>query len=132
MRIKKGDYVEVISGAEAGKRGRVLVAFPRKNKVIVEGINYIYRHMKKSQQNPQGGRVEKEAPMDISKVMLYCPHAQAPSRVSYRYEEPVGKKTEEAQTKPQDQAVQDGKVQDVVKREKRIKVRYAKKSNRQI
>ena len=99
----------------------------------MEGLNYIYRHVKKSQQNPQGGRVEKEAAMDISKVMLYCPYAQCPTRVHYRYEEVAGKKTEEAQAKPQDQAGQDvQKVEDVAKREKRIKVRYAKKSNRQI
>lgn len=129
MRIKKGDYVQVISGAEAGIKGRVLVAFPRKNKVIVEGINFIYRHMKKSQQNPQGGRVEKEAPIDISKVMLYCPYAQAPTRVHYRYEE-VADKKEEAKSKEANQ--DDQKVQDVAKREKRIKVRYAKKSKRQI
>ena len=111
MRIKKGDYVQVISGEQAGKRGRVLRVFPKKEQVIVEGINYIFKHMKKTQKTPQGGRVQKEAPLHISKVMLYCPHAQAPTRVSYQFEEVKGSK--ESKTKS-------------------AKVRYSKKSKRQI
>jgi len=62
MRIKKGDYVQVISGAEAGSKGRVLVAFPRKNKVIVEGINFIYRHMKKKSTKSSGRKSRKRSP----------------------------------------------------------------------
>jgi len=116
MRIKKGDYVEVISGSELGKRGRVLVALPRKNKVIIEGINYIYRHMRKNQKSAQSGRVQKEAPIDICKVMLYCPYAQKPTRVSYRYEEvQKNQENKEAQEKVEQN---DQKVQDVVKQKK--------------
>jgi large subunit ribosomal protein L24 len=114
MRIKKGDYVQVISGSENGKRGRVLRVLPQKNLAIVEGINYIYRHLKKSQKTPQGGRVEKEAPLHISKIMLYCPHSQSPTRTCYRYEEAKDK----AEGTPE--------------KVKKVKIRYSKKSNRQI
>lgn len=86
-KIKKGDYVQVIAGDEVGKRGRVLRVMPETNKVIVEGINYIYRHMRKSQKHPQGGRIQKEAPLDISNVMLYCQHCQSLTRACYRFEE---------------------------------------------
>ena len=115
MQIKKGDYVQVISGVEKGKRGKVLVVLTDKNRVIVEGINYIYKHLRKTQKTPQGGRMQKEAPIHASNVMLYCPHAQTPTRAGYRYEEAKDVKKEETDTK-----------------RKRAKVRYSKKSNRQI
>lgn len=70
MRIKKGDTVQVISGNELGKTGKVLMVSPKSNRVIVEGVNFVKRHTKPSQQNPQGGIVEKEAPVHISNVML--------------------------------------------------------------
>lgn len=70
MRIKKGDTVQVISGNERGKTGKVLMVSPKSNRVIVEGVNFVKRHTKPSQQNPQGGIVEKEAPIHISNVML--------------------------------------------------------------
>lgn len=70
MRIKKGDTVQVISGNERGKTGKVLMVSPKSNRVIVEGVNFVKCHTKPSQQNPQGGIVEKEAPIHISNVML--------------------------------------------------------------
>jgi len=70
VRIKKGDTVQVISGNERGKTGKVLMVSPESNRVIVEGVNFVKRHTKPSQQNPQGGIVEKEAPIHISNVML--------------------------------------------------------------
>ena len=71
MRIKKGDYVVVISGEYKGVKGRVLKAFPKTKRVIVEKVNFIKRHTRPTQQNPQGGIIEKEAPIHVSNVKLY-------------------------------------------------------------
>jgi len=71
MHLKKGDHVIVISGADKGKKGRVLKAFPSKNRVIVEKVNMIKKHSKPSQRNPQGGIIHKEAPVHASNVMLF-------------------------------------------------------------
>lgn len=105
MKIKKGDYVQVVSGEEVGKRGRVLRVVPGASKVIVEGINFIYRHLRRSQKHMQGGRIQKEAPIHISKVRLYCHHCQEVTGVCYRYEqepeaENKGKKEEAVAPKP--------------------------------
>ncbi|MEE2876168.1 MAG: 50S ribosomal protein L24 [Candidatus Neomarinimicrobiota bacterium] len=70
MRIRNGDTVEVISGDDVGKQGKVLSVEPKSEVVIVEGINFIKRHSKPSQQNPQGGIIEREAPMHVSNVMI--------------------------------------------------------------
>jgi large subunit ribosomal protein L24 len=73
MSIRKNDTVEVISGDDRGKRGRVLHVMPENGRILVEGVNYIWRHVRPSQQNPQGGRVQKESPVAISNVRLLCP-----------------------------------------------------------
>ncbi len=70
MHVKKGDTVEVIAGDDRGQRGRVLRTIPQKNRVLVEGINFIIRHTRPSQGNPQGGRVQKEAPIHASNVRV--------------------------------------------------------------
>ena len=70
MRIRKGDTVEVISGDDVGKQGKVLSVNPRSEQVIVEGINFMKRHSKPSQQNQQGGIVEREASINASNVMI--------------------------------------------------------------
>ncbi|MBT5876200.1 MAG: 50S ribosomal protein L24 [Candidatus Latescibacteria bacterium] len=70
MHVKKGDTVQVIAGDDRGKTGRVLKTFPEKNRVIVEGVNFIVRHTKPTQVNPRGGRVEKEAPLHASNVIM--------------------------------------------------------------
>ena len=69
-RIKKGDMVEVISGSDRGKTGRVLRVFPEKERVVVEGVNMIKRHTRPSQRNPKGGILQKEAPIHVSNVRL--------------------------------------------------------------
>lgn len=122
LRMKKGDYVQVVSGSEAGKRGKILRILHKQNRVIIEGINYIIRHTRKTEKNAQGGRVEKEAPLHISNVMLYCPNAQKPTRTTYRFEE-----VKETQKVKNAEGVETN-----VEHAKRIKVRYSKKSNRQI
>ena len=71
MRIKKGDYVVVISGDDKGKKGRVLKAFPKTGRVIIEKVNLIKKHAKPSQRNPQGGIITREAPVHASNVMIY-------------------------------------------------------------
>ena len=83
MHVKKGDTVIVLSGNEnnKGKQGKVIEALPKKNKVVVEGINLVKRHTKPSQANPQGGIITKEAPMNASKVMLVCPACKKPTRI---------------------------------------------------
>ena len=81
MRIKKGDLVQVVSGNDKGKQGKVLKVFPGENRVIVEKINLIKRHQRPTQTAPQGGIVEKEAPVNVSNVMLVCPNTKKPTRI---------------------------------------------------
>ncbi len=71
IRIKKGDTVVVISGKYKGVNGKVLKAFPKDNKVIVEKVNFIKKHTRPTQQNQQGGIIEKEAPIHVSNVKLF-------------------------------------------------------------
>ncbi|MBN2279249.1 MAG: 50S ribosomal protein L24 [Candidatus Marinimicrobia bacterium] len=70
QRIKKNDTVKVIAGNDKGKEGRVLAVYPTKNRLIIEGINMIKRHTRPTQDNPKGGIIEKEAPIDLSNVAL--------------------------------------------------------------
>ena len=86
MKIKKGDKVKVISGHYKGTIGEVTRAFPREDKVIVEGVNIVKKALKPTQANPDGGIIEKEMPIHVSNVMLYDPKAKAASRVGYRFE----------------------------------------------
>ena len=71
LKLKKGDYVIVISGNYKGRKGRVLKAYPKTNRVIVEKVHMIKKHAKPSQNNPQGGIISKEAPINASNVMLF-------------------------------------------------------------
>jgi len=71
LKLKKGDYVIVISGNYKGRKGRVLKAYPKTNRVIVEKVHMIKKHTKPSQNNPQGGIISKEAPINASNVMLF-------------------------------------------------------------
>ena len=70
MKIKKGDTVQVMSGNDAGKTGRVIKVFPDKDKIVVEGVSVVKKHARPTQDNPQGGIIEKEAAIHISNVML--------------------------------------------------------------
>jgi len=84
MHVKKGDKVVVISGKDKGKRGEVLAAFPKKDRVLVEGVNVVKKHSKPSQVNPQGGIVSQEAPIHVSNVMPLDPKSGEPTRVGYQ------------------------------------------------
>lgn len=81
LHVKKGDNVKVIAGNDRGKEGRVLAVFPKKDRVLVEGINMRIHHEKPSQQNPQGGRMEREASIHISNVMVIDPTTGEPTRI---------------------------------------------------
>ena len=83
MRIKKGDKVQVITGAYKGTIGEVKAAFPKEDKVIVEGVNMVKKHLRPTQQNPDGGIIEKEAKIHVSNVMLYDEKNKQASRVKY-------------------------------------------------
>ncbi len=85
MLIKVNDTVEVISGRDKGQRGKILRVDRKKGKVVVEGLNRVYKHVKRSQRNPQGGRLSKEAFMDVSKVMIVCPTTGKPTRMGVRF-----------------------------------------------
>jgi len=80
MRVKKGDTVEVISGKDRGKRGEILSVEPDKDRVIIKGINIVNRHMRPTQDMPQGGIIENEAPIHISNVQLVCPRCDERTR----------------------------------------------------
>lgn len=81
LHVKKGDNVLVLAGNDKGKKGRVLMVFPDKDRVLVEGINVRTHHEKPSQENQQGGRVRKEASIHISNVMVVDPSSNEPSRI---------------------------------------------------
>jgi large subunit ribosomal protein L24 len=85
MKIKKGDNVEVMSGKDAGKRGRVLVVDRDRQKVVVEGVNMIKRHTRPNPQKKiKGGIVEREAAIHASNVMVVSPDSGRPTRVGYK------------------------------------------------
>jgi|HigsolmetaAR203D_1030402.scaffolds.fasta_scaffold01003_18 large subunit ribosomal protein L24 len=84
MHVKKDDTVIVISGKDKGKKGRVLEAYPRENRVLVEGVNMVKKHQKPNPQNPQGGIITQEAPIHASNVMLVDPKTGQPTRIGYK------------------------------------------------
>ncbi len=90
MFIKKGDKVVVITGKDKGKVGIVKKALPKKDQVVVEGVNIVKKHTKSSQDAPQGGRIEFEAPIHVSNVMLQDPGTKKPTRVGFEIKD--GKK----------------------------------------
>src|SRR3990172_9422124 len=91
MHIRKNDQVLVLSGEYKGKRGKVLKVFPDKDRVIVEGVNFISRHMRPSQGLPHGGIVKKEASIHISNVMIIDPKSSEATRIKYDYLKAEGK-----------------------------------------
>jgi len=84
LHVKKNDMVEVIAGKERGKTGKVLRVLPGKGRVVVESLNVIKRHTRPNQLNPEGGIVEKEAPLSISNVMLICGSCNQATRTGVR------------------------------------------------
>lgn len=81
--IKNGDQVMVISGADKGKTGKVLRIIPKSSRVVVEGINRVWKHVRPSQRHPQGGRIQMDAPIHISNVMPLDPSNGKGTRVKF-------------------------------------------------
>ena len=85
MKIKVNDNVRVISGGDRKAEGKVISVDHQSGKIVVEGVNTVYKHVRRSQKNPQGGRLNKEMPIYASNVMLIDPETGEPARVGYRY-----------------------------------------------
>src|SRR5882724_532010 len=79
--VRKDDEVMVLQGDDKGRKGKVLRTIPHKRQVVVQNLNQIWKHLRRSQQNPQGGRIHKEAPLPISKVAVVCQSCGKPTRV---------------------------------------------------
>ncbi|OBK70521.1 50S ribosomal protein L24 [Mycobacterium sp. 1274761.0] len=104
MKVHKGDTVLVISGKDKGAKGKVLQAFPTRNKVLVEGVNRIKKHtaVSRNERGAQsGGIVTQEAPIHVSNVMVVDSDGK-PTRISYRKDEETGKKVRIAKTNGKD------------------------------
>lgn len=85
MKIRKNDPVLVIAGKDKGKKGKVRLAFPQGNRVIVEGINMIKRHSRARGVARQAGIIEREAPIPVSRLMYLCPKCNHPARIGSRF-----------------------------------------------
>ena len=90
LNVKTGDKVQVISGSEKGKQGKVVQVSADEGKVIVEGVNMVTKHVKPKMQGQMGGRIQDEGAMYASKVMLVCPKCDKTTRVAHKIED--GKK----------------------------------------
>jgi large subunit ribosomal protein L24 len=90
MKVHKGDTVQVISGKDRGLKGKVLLANPKAEKILVEGANRVKRHTKVTQTGrgaQTGGIITQEAPVHVSNVMVVCPSCDKPSRIGHRRNE---------------------------------------------
>ena len=87
-RVLRDDMVMVIAGDDKGKTGRVLRVIPEKSRIVVEGVNVVHRHIKRSQQNPQGGRVKREAPIHVTNVMVLDSDGESVTKIGKRQTQP--------------------------------------------
>ncbi len=87
LNVKKGDTVVVISGKDKGKKGKIMVAQPDDERVVVQGAAMVTRHIKPRKQGQPGGRIEKEGPIHASNVMLVCPKCDKPTRIAHKLKE---------------------------------------------
>jgi large subunit ribosomal protein L24 len=81
MKIRKGDKVKVIAGKDRGKEGKVLQAFPKLDRVVVEGVNTTYKHLKVRKQGEKGQKIEYNSPMNMTNVQVICPKCAKPTRL---------------------------------------------------
>ena len=84
MKIHKNDIVQVITGSDKGKTGKVLSIDTEDRRVIVEGVRRVWKHLRRSQQHPHGARIQKEAAMDLSNVRVLCQSCNKPTRVEFK------------------------------------------------
>ena len=87
LNVKKGDTVVVISGKDKGTKGKIMMAEPADERVVVQGAAMITRHVKPRKQGQPGGRIEKEGTMHASNVMLVCPKCDKPTRIAHKIKE---------------------------------------------
>jgi large subunit ribosomal protein L24 len=94
MHIRKDDLVEVVTGEskQRGRARRVMRVIREENRILVEGVNLVYKHVKPSRRNMQGGRLSREAPIDVSNVLLWCKACNRGSRVGFAYDPNDGHK----------------------------------------
>ena len=92
--IRQDDQVEVIAGEHKGQRGKVLKVMPKKGLVLIQGVNMVYRHVRPNRRNPQGGRLQKEAPLHISNVLPVDEKTGRGTRVRFEVERGTGGKVE--------------------------------------
>lgn len=92
MHVRRGDEVLVIAGKNKGQRGKIKTAIPDKDRVVIEGVNIVTRHMKPRGPGKSGGRIEMEAPLHVSNVMLICPSCGRASRTGKRFLEEIDHK----------------------------------------
>jgi large subunit ribosomal protein L24 len=85
MYIRKGDTVEVIAGADKGKQSRVIAVNRADGKALIENVARVYKHVRRSQKHPQGGRLSKEAPIDLSNVQYVCSSCNKAVRLGARF-----------------------------------------------
>ncbi len=109
LHVKKGDTVEVITGDDSGVRGKILSVDPVRQRVVIEGVNRVHKHVRPSRRNPQGGRLLVERPIHISNVLPISPKTNRPSRVKFV----IGENEQKERT------ATDGSVIDVIRRSKR-------------
>jgi large subunit ribosomal protein L24 len=107
LKIKKGDKVLVLAGKDKGKEGNVSRALPQNDKVIVEGLNIVKKHVRPRGQTRQGGIIEKAMPLHVSNVMLICPECNKPTRVAHDHRQ-IGDKMRKVRVcKKCDKIIQD-------------------------
>lgn len=85
MRIRTNDTVEIVAGDDLGTRGKVMSVDRAAGKVVVEGVNRVYKHVRRSQKNPQGGRLSKEMAIPASNALLVCERCNAATRIGVRF-----------------------------------------------
>jgi large subunit ribosomal protein L24 len=83
MKLKKNDTVAVLTGRDRGKKGKILKLYPEKKSAIVEHVNMVKKHMRRTQSNPKGGIIQREGLVKISNLMLVCPRCSKTTRVAY-------------------------------------------------
>ena len=86
MRLKRGDTVLVIAGKDKGRKGKIEKAYPKQNKVLVQGLNVYKKHLKAQSKEKPGGIIEFSRPLPVSKVMLICPKCKKPTKVGYLFD----------------------------------------------
>ena len=85
MKIRKNDTVLVVAGKDRGKKGKVRFAYPKKERVLIEGINFIKRHARATGRVRQAGIIEREVPIHVSDVMLLCSKCNRPTRIGFSF-----------------------------------------------